>query len=467
MGSTRGLRSVGGKYEIVRLVGGGGYARVYLAIDKRLNRQVALKQLSLSTPDTKEPERFLREARLLANLRHRHIAHVYSLEEDGDDLYIVMEYAEYRTWLDRIQASPDGLPVAEVVEVAVAMCKALAAVHAATVIHCDVKPDNILLVNEAGEPNPVPKLADFGIAYTPLTTPTPTGGKRGTFPYMSPEALDGTEGQASATRDIYALGVTLYQGLTGRLPFGSAKEEVRRRQWDTLGFPGQSRADIPDWLKAVVLKALAPNPKDRYRTAQEMLRDLERGNGQSNDGSAPVLVSSRPSLWAGLPGVLGNRWLIIVMVVALVLILVFGLPFVPSLPMFTSTPTPTLTAAVTATLTFTPIATATPITTLTFTPTATATPTTTLTFTPTATPTLTPTLTATEAATPTLSPRLTPTATATPILTPTLTPAATATPTHTQGPQPSPATHTPTPTPTRAEPTPTRAEPTPTATATP
>jgi serine/threonine protein kinase len=416
---------IGDRYQIIEKVGEGGFSEVSLAIDRHLNRKVAVKRSSLRSLDATHRERFLSEARILANVRHRHIITIYSLEERDDYLYIVMEYADQGSLLDQINASPGGLPIDYVVDVGIAMCKALSVVHSEGIIHRDVKPHNILLITEQGEGRPVPKLADFGLARDITRTPiTPTGQQPvGTLQYMPPEALKGRK--ADARWDAYALGATLYQALTRHLPLGDRIEEVVRNLGRPPTPPRNYRSDVPVWLEKAILKALAPNRDRRYSTMRQMLADLESGGQEQPAGR--WLTDSR--VWRILgqaaANLLGNMiWVITGAILAVVLALVspsyinkWGVTLLG-----TDTATPTATA--TASLTVSPTPTA-----------ATITPTPT---TPTVSPSPTPTPTAATLPTPTLtsSPTPTPTPSPTPTSTPSTPPTATSTPLRATAPEP-------------------------------
>jgi serine/threonine protein kinase len=287
------------RYQTLETIGVGGQSDVFLAIDRRLERKVAVKRLRLRSLDEQSRKRFLREARIMARLRHRHILPIYSLEEKEDRLWLVMEYADQGNLLDRIDASRDGLPVAEAVDIGIAMCKALAVVHDKGVIHRDVKPGNILLVTEEGEEKPIPKLADFGVARdVTASTLTQGSGTPGTQVYMPPEALLGEEEKADERRDVYGLGAVLYQALTKRFPLISdlaefVQDPTRVSRLPTS--PSNLRKDVPVWLDQVILKALAPDRDDRYPNMREMLEDLEQG------------PSKFPSLHAILIGIAAYR----------------------------------------------------------------------------------------------------------------------------------------------------------------
>jgi serine/threonine protein kinase len=411
---------VGDRYRIINSIGRGGFSEVFLAFDESLRRNVAIKRLDLISLRATDRERFLREAHILARLRNRHIVTIYSLEERDDHLHIVMEYADQGNLLDLINASPDGLQIDYVVDVGISMCRALSVVHAEGIIHRDVKPDNILLFTEQGEERPVPKLADFGLARDMACTPlTPTDHRVvGTMPYMPPEAILGEEQEADARRDVYALGATLYQALTGHLPRGNEFEEIIRNLRRPATPPRHHRHDIPMWLGKVIVKALANDPNRRYSTMDQMLADLK-----PDEQEQPVKrLVTHSRVWRIIEDaaaeVLGNAiWWILGAIVVFALTRLYssfhnGMPGVTERGI--SAPTSTATATVSPAVSPTHAATIAPAVLPSHTPTPTmATP-------PTSTPTPSPT--------PTSTPIPPPTATRTPISTPTPTRTPTPTP---------------------------------------
>jgi len=268
---------LGDRYHIINTIAQTGFSEVFLALDRRLGRKVAIKRSNLLPLDPAARERFSREARIMAHLRHRHVISIHSLEEEGDNLYIVMEYADQGSLLDRIRASPSGLPITDVVGVGIAMCKALAAVHARGIIHLDPKSANVLLVTEEGKEKPVLKLADFGLARDTAAAPLISRSSvAGTLGYIPPEAFAETERQADERWDVYALGATLYEALTKHHPLGDTLEEIIRNLHHPPTSPRYFRSDVPAWLEQTVLKALAPTRDDRYPTMRAMLVDLEK-----------------------------------------------------------------------------------------------------------------------------------------------------------------------------------------------
>src|SRR5215216_4937284 len=202
------------RYELQQKIGEGGMARVYQGRDMRLNRQVAVKVLhSHYATDAGFLQRFHHEAQAAANLRHPNIVDVYDVGQDGDIHYIVMEYVEGSDLKGAI-ARNVPLPIEQAVPIAEAVARALEAAHRIGLVHRDIKPQNIIV-----GPQGQVKITDFGIAKSSLSTAlTETGVTFGTADYISPEQARGQP--ATPRSDIYSLGVTLYETLTGRLPFG-------------------------------------------------------------------------------------------------------------------------------------------------------------------------------------------------------------------------------------------------------
>jgi serine/threonine-protein kinase len=463
------------KYKILRQIDVGGQAEVYLAIDQSLMRQVAIKRANMLLLDTDSRQRFLREAQILARVTHPHIITIHALEQENDHLYIVMSYADRGTLLDLIADSPAGLPIADVVELGIAVCQALVILHQSGVIHRDVKPGNILLVTESGQERPTPKLADFGMVRSLTSSESTTKGILGTLPYLPPEVIKGQERKVDERRDVYGVGAVLYEALTGRPPYGRGLGEILGQLDSAPLPPRQIREEVPIWLEEVVLKALAPDPDDRYSSMRPVLAALEAGKRSLQSRPLPGaegtktgdrrLLSRAPAtgqgraiaspLVARLQRAIARltdsrRWRTLALVVPLIVVSValgFALrstlggttagSTLPSPPVLHApSPTPGSTGVTPAARTSTPTSTSTASPTPTDSPTSTATPTstTTRTVTPTATGTATPTPTATTTPTPTA------TGTATP--TPTSTATAAPTPTATRTPTPSP---TPTP----------------------
>jgi beta-lactam-binding protein with PASTA domain/predicted Ser/Thr protein kinase len=272
------------RYEVIRRLGSGGMADVYLADDRHLGRQVALKMLHARfANDAEFVERFRREASSAAGLNHSSIVQIYDRGEAEGTYYIAMEYLEGRTLKDIIikyaPLDPDL-----VVSISRQVVEALRFAHRRDIIHRDIKPQNIIVDSEGRV-----KVTDFGIARAGSgSTMTEVGSILGTAHYLSPEQAQGQPVEAAS--DLYSLGVVMYEMATGKLPFngdnpvGIAMQHVHEQPVA----PGSLVPSIPANLEAVILRALGKQPVERYLTAQSMLDDLWRvQDGESV--SAPVI----------------------------------------------------------------------------------------------------------------------------------------------------------------------------------
>lgn len=257
---------VGGRYELERLIGRGGMARVYLARDRILKRQDAVKILYAG--DVTDPlfvERFRREARAAAALSHPNIVTIFDWGEDEGRYYMVMEYVPGEN-LKQIITRRGALPEAEALDIAAQVAAALQVAHDHGVIHRDVKPQNILV-----EPSGHVKMTDFGIARAAgLTQLTATNVVAGTPHYLAPEAAQ--QQPVDNRADIYGLGVVLYEMVTGKELFsgGSLIEVALRHVHDEPPSPRQAQPSLSPATEAIILKALAKRPADRFATAAEM-----------------------------------------------------------------------------------------------------------------------------------------------------------------------------------------------------
>src|SRR5437588_4541687 len=306
-----------GHYEILSALGCGGMGEVYLAIDTRLRRKVALKFMPVSlNQDRDHLLRFEQEARAASALNHPNIVTIYEIGEADGHRFIATEFIDGETLRQRMSAQPkrphsqsgatggtiglsEGLSIAEHVS------SALAAAHAAGIVHRDIKPENIMVRRDG-----IAKVLDFGLAKFAEEKPTgpedetrailktSTGVVMGTVSYMSPEQARGLP--VDARTDIWSLGVVLYEMVAGRAPFeGPSTSDIlvsileREPRLLTSALP-----NVPETLEFVITKALTKDREDRYQTAREMLADLRRLNtrlasGEREHSIAPTTPGDR------------------------------------------------------------------------------------------------------------------------------------------------------------------------------
>jgi eukaryotic-like serine/threonine-protein kinase len=281
---------VDNRYRLLKPLGSGGMADVYLAHDNILQRDVALKVMSSRYAGDEEfVERFKREAQSAAALSHPNIVSIFDRGESEDGTYyIAMEYLPGGTLKDRI-LKRGALPAHTAAAVALQMAAALKAAHERDVIHRDIKPHNILITGSGDV-----KVTDFGIARAASSSAmTRTGHILGTAHYISPEQAMGEHvGPAS---DLYSLGVVLYEMLTGEMPFdadtpiGIAMKHVNGR----VRPPQDLDPSVPDGINAITLRLLAKSPEDRYASDSELIEDLERVCAGLNPSGATTEMMTR------------------------------------------------------------------------------------------------------------------------------------------------------------------------------
>jgi serine/threonine-protein kinase len=258
-----------GRYRIVRKLGSGGMANVYLAEDEDLGRRVAIKILNERyANDDLFIERFRREAKSAAALSHPNIVSVYDRGEAEGTYYIAMEVIEGRS-LKELIMTRGPLPIPQALAYSHEILEALRFAHRHGIIHRDIKPHNILIGERL-------KVTDFGIARAGASQMTEAGSIMGTAQYLSPEQARGAP--VTASSDLYSVGIVLYEMLTGKVPFtgDSAIEIAMKHLNEAPKPPSKIRPEIPDALDQVVLRALSKNPEDRYQTAEEFSEDLHR-----------------------------------------------------------------------------------------------------------------------------------------------------------------------------------------------
>ncbi|MBV9216222.1 MAG: serine/threonine protein kinase [Acidobacteria bacterium] len=286
-----------GEYRVTGFLGEGGMGVVYLGVHEKLGRSAAIKILGNAAADPSFKARFFNEARLQAALHHPNIATLYDFREQGDELFIFMEYVDGECLEDLIERR--AFTIDETVRVFTSICEAIAYVHRNGVLHRDIKAQNAKVRSDGSL-----KLLDFGIAKDGSSHGlTQTGGLIGTPNYLSPEQLEGLP--ASEQTDIWALGILLYEMLTGQVPFqaetmGSLVLKI------TLGhFPPAHEVDprVPRELSDVVAKCLAKDTSVRYRSVDELLNDLRnvkartdsRARVSTDEMQTVVSVSHTPS----------------------------------------------------------------------------------------------------------------------------------------------------------------------------
>ena len=260
-----------GRYRILRKLGSGGMANVYLAEDEDLGRRVAIKILNERyAHDELFNERFRREAKSAAALSHPNIVSIYDRGEADGTPYIAMEVIEGRS-LKELILTRGPLPIGQAIDYAKQILGALRFAHRHGIIHRDIKPHNILLGNE----NRL-KVTDFGIARAGASQMTEVGSIMGTAQYLSPEQARGAP--VAAASDVYSLGIVLYEMLTGQVPFnGDTAVEIAMKHLNEAPKPPSAlRPEVTRELDQVILRALAKTPEDRYQTADELQEDLDR-----------------------------------------------------------------------------------------------------------------------------------------------------------------------------------------------
>ena len=258
------------RYEIIRSIGEGGMANVYLGYDTILDRNVAVKVLrgDLSN-DEKFVRRFQREALSASSLAHPNIVEVYDVGEDDGLYYIVMEYIEGKT-LKQLLKKRGSLTLSEAIDIMLQLTDGMAHAHDSYIIHRDLKPQNIMIKDDGQI-----KITDFGIAMALNSTQlTQTNSVMGSVHYLPPEQASGKG--CTIKSDIYSMGIIFYELLTGSLPFkgDNAVEIALKHMRDPLPSLREENEAIPQSIENIILKATAKNPKNRYEDARSMHEDL-------------------------------------------------------------------------------------------------------------------------------------------------------------------------------------------------
>ena len=295
-----------GRYRIIRKLGAGGMANVYLAEDQELGRRVAIKILDdRHAADDSFIERFRREAKNAAGLSHPNIVSIYDRGEAEGTYYIAMEYLSGRS-LKELMVSRGPTPIGIAIDYTRQMLAALGFAHRNGIVHRDIKPHNVV-VDADGRL----KVTDFGIARSGASQMTEAGSIIGTAQYLSPEQARGAP--VDQRSDVYSVGIVLYEMLTGKVPFtGDTPLEIAMKHLSEVPVPpSELRDDVPEDLDLVALRALAKDPEDRYQTAAEMDADLariQRGlavSSETTDAATAVLagagISNAPTIIAPRP----------------------------------------------------------------------------------------------------------------------------------------------------------------------
>src|SRR3989454_8162159 len=304
-----------GRFRVGERLGKGGMGEVYLAQDTKLKRQVALKRLAPQLrADSGYRRRFLEEAERASRFSDAHVAALYDIVEERDEIFLIMEYVEGENLRQRLRRP---LSLQEFFDIATQCVDALAAAHERGIVHCDIKPENIMLTT-----NGQVKILDFGVAkYLPRSdqssTVERTGTVGGTPAYMAPEVL--LENLPDGRADIFSLGVVFYEMLTAHHPFlaGSFVATSDRIRHETPTPIRIFNRKVPESLEAIVVKAMAKEPEQRYATADKLLEDLRLLRaGVTPSKLSPVLPSPRPRT---------NRTLLAAIAVILLVIGAYGI----------------------------------------------------------------------------------------------------------------------------------------------
>lgn len=266
------------RYLVIKTIGEGGMANVYLAQDTILNRYVAVKVLRGDlADDEKFVRRFQREALSASKLSHPNIVEMYDVGEDKGNYFIVMEYIDGKTLKSLIKRR-GALTLPEVIDIMTQLCSAIMCAHDSYIIHRDIKPQNVLILEDGRV-----KITDFGIAMALNSNElTQTNSVMGSVHYLPPEQANGSG--STIKSDIYSLGILMYELLTGKVPFkgDNAVEIAIKQMKEPIPSICSANPDMPQSIENIVLKACAKNPKNRYDSVKEMYDDIK--NALTEDG---------------------------------------------------------------------------------------------------------------------------------------------------------------------------------------
>ena len=277
------------RYEIIKSIGEGGMANVYLAHDIILDRDVAIKVLRGDLAgDDKFVRRFQREALSATSLTHPNIVEVYDVGDDNGQYYIVMEYVEGKNLKDLIKKR-GKLTLSEVIDIMLQITDGMSVAHDSYIIHRDIKPQNIMILE-----NGLVKIMDFGIAMAMNSTQlTQTNSVMGSVHYLPPEQASGKG--ASLQSDIYSMGILMYELLSGKLPYkgDNAVEIALKHLKEPLPSIRDEVPNIPQSVENIIIKATAKNPKNRYTDAREMNQDLSTCLDESRVNEERIVLPYR------------------------------------------------------------------------------------------------------------------------------------------------------------------------------
>ncbi|MEO6115435.1 MAG: Stk1 family PASTA domain-containing Ser/Thr kinase [Pseudolysinimonas sp.] len=281
-------RLIDGRYQVRSRIARGGMATVYLATDLRLERRVAVKVMHGHLADDSQfKQRFIQEARSAARLAHPNVVNVFDQGQDADSAYLVMEYLPGITLRDLLQEY-GSLTSQQTIDISEAVLSGLAAAHKAGIVHRDLKPENVLLADDGRI-----KIGDFGLARAASANTATGAALLGTIAYLSPELV--TRGVADTRSDIYAVGIMMYEMLTGEQPFkGEQPMQIAYQHAnDTVPLPSAKNPKVPAELDELVEWATAKDPEQRPRDARAMLDQLHETESQLRTALPPGATSSQ------------------------------------------------------------------------------------------------------------------------------------------------------------------------------
>ncbi len=278
-------QKINDRYQILRMIGEGGMANVYLAHDIILDRDVAVKVLRGDLAgDEKFVRRFQREAISASSLSHPNIVEMYDVGEDNGSYFIVMEYVDGKTLKNLIKRR-GHLTLSEVVDTMLQLTSAIACAHDSYIIHRDIKPQNVLILDDG-----TVKITDFGIAMALGSNElTQTNSVMGSVHYLPPEQANGSG--STIKSDIYSLGILMFELLTGKIPFkgDNAVEIAIKQMKEPIPSVCKINGEIPQSIENIILKACAKNPKNRYDSVTEMRRDISQALSAEHANDARIV----------------------------------------------------------------------------------------------------------------------------------------------------------------------------------